>query len=51
MVQILKQLIEEKSKDKQVFFVYGGVEAEEREKITLTEKSDNAIIIASYGTF
>ena len=30
---ILKQMIEEKSKDKQVFFVYGGVEAHEREKI------------------
>ena len=49
---ILKQMIEEKSKDKQVFFVYGGVEAHEREKIrAITEKSDNAIIIASYGTF
>ena len=49
---ILKQLIEEKNKDKQVFFVYGGVEAHEREKIrAITEKSDNAIIIASYGTF
>ena len=49
---ILKQLIEEKNKDKQVFFVYGGVEANEREKIrAITEKSDNAIIIASYGTF
>ena len=49
---ILKQLIEEKNYGKQVFFVYGGVEAEEREKIrALTEKSNNAIIIASYGTF
>jgi len=49
---ILKQLIEDKAKDKKVFFVYGGVEAEEREKIRfITEKSDNAIIIASYGTF
>jgi superfamily II DNA or RNA helicase len=49
---ILKQMIEEKNKDKQVFFVYGGVEALEREKIrAITEKSDNAIIVASYGTF
>ena len=49
---ILKEMIEERSKDKQVFFVYGGVEAHEREKIrAITEKSDNAIIIASYGTF
>ena len=49
---ILKELIEEKAENKKVFFVYGGVEAEEREKIRfITEKSDNAIIIASYGTF
>jgi superfamily II DNA or RNA helicase len=49
---LLKQLIEEKADDKKVFFVYGGVEAEEREKIRfITEKSDNSIIIASYGTF
>ena len=50
--EILKQLIEEKAQDKKVFFVHGGVEADEREKIReITEKSDNAIIIASYGTF
>ena len=49
---ILKQLIEEKAGDRKVFFVYGGVEANERESIrAITEKSDNAIIIASYGTF
>ena len=49
---ILKQLIEDKAEDRKIFFVYGGVEAEEREKIRfITEKSDNAIIIASYGTF
>ena len=48
----LKKLIEEKSDDKKVFFVYGGVEEEEREKIRfITEKSDGAIIVASYGTF
>jgi type I site-specific restriction endonuclease len=35
-----------------VFFVYGGVAAEEREKIRfITEKSEGAIIVASYGTF
>jgi len=49
---ILKQLIEDKAEDKKVFFVFGGVEADERESIrAITEKSDNAIIIASYGTF
>ena len=37
---------------KKSFYVYGGVEAEEREKIReITGKSDNAIIVASYGTF
>jgi len=49
---ILKELIENKAENKKVFFVYGGVEADERENIrAITEKSDNAIIIASYGTF
>ena len=49
---LLKDLIESKNKDKQVFFVYGGVDTHEREKIrAITEQSDNAIIIASYGTF
>ena len=50
--RILKELIENKDKERKVFFVYGGVNADEREKIrAITEKSDNAIIIASYGTF
>ena len=35
-----------------VFFVHGGVPTEDREKIReITEKQDNAIIVASYGTF
>ena len=38
--------------DRKVFFVYGGVDAEDREKIReITEKETNAIIVASYGTF
>jgi len=50
--KILKELIEEKGDKHSIFYVHGGVEAEEREKIReITEKSDNAIIIASYGTF
>jgi superfamily II DNA or RNA helicase len=50
--EILKGLIEEKALDRKVFFVHGGVEADERENIrAITEQSDNAIIIASYGTF
>ena len=50
--QKLKEMIEEKADDKKIFYVHGGVEAEEREKIRfITEKSDNAIIVASFGTF
>jgi len=50
--KILKELIEEKADKHNIFYVHGGVEADEREKIrAITEKSDNAIIIASYGTF
>ena len=50
--QTLKEMIEEKADDKKIFYVHGGVEAEEREKIRfITEKSDNAIIVASFGTF
>lgn len=38
--------------ERKVFFVHGGVEAEEREQIRqLTEQQNNCIIIASYGTF
>jgi len=37
---------------RKVFFVYGGVDAEEREEVRrITELENNAIIIASYGTF
>ena len=50
--EILKKLIEDKAQDKKVFYVHGGVEADVREDIrAITEKSDNAIIIASYGVF
>ena len=37
---------------RKVFFVHGGVDAEERELVRkITEKENNAIIVASYGTF
>jgi len=40
------------NKDRKVFFVFGGTDAETRESIrSITEKETNAIIIASYGTF
>ena len=35
-----------------VFFVHGGVDTEDREKVReITESENNAIIVASYGTF
>ena len=38
--------------DRKVFFVYGGVDSLEREKIrSIVEDEKDAIIIASYGTF
>ena len=40
------------STDRKVFFVHGGVDAEQRESIReITENESNAIIVASYGTF
>ena len=50
--KVLEELIRLKDEKRKVFFVYGGVNADEREEIrAITEKSDNAIIVASYGTF
>ena len=38
--------------NRKVFFVHGGVDAEERELVReITERENNAIIVASYGTF
>jgi len=38
--------------DRKVFFIHGGVDAEERELVReITENESNAIIVASYGTF
>jgi superfamily II DNA or RNA helicase len=51
--QVLYDLINRsKQSDRQVFFVHGGVDAEEREQVReITETENNAIIVASYGTF
>ena len=41
-----------KTDNRHVFFVHGGVDTEDREKVReITEKENNAIIVASYGTF
>jgi len=48
----LYELIRNKAGDREVFFVYGGVDTQQREQVrAITEKSDDAIIVASYGTF
>lgn len=51
--KILYDMVNNKvSKDRRVFFVFGGTDADTRESIrAITEKQSNAIIIASYGTF
>jgi superfamily II DNA or RNA helicase len=50
--EILYNDILASAKDKQVFFVHGGIDANTREEIRhRTEQSDNTIIVASYGTF
>ncbi len=49
----LYELINKSKVDnRHVFFVHGGVDTEDREKVReITEKENNAIIVASYGTF
>ena len=49
----LHKLIEDKAENnRKVFYIYGGVETEEREKArAIVEKENDAIIVASYGTF
>ena len=45
-------MMEEKNPDKRVFFIHGKVEADLREEVRrIAEKVEDAIIIASYGTF
>ena len=40
------------SKERKVFYVWGGTDTETREKIrSITENEKSAIIVASYGTF
>ena len=51
--QVLYDSINESKKgDRKVFFVHGGVSADDREQIrAITERESDAIIVASYGTF
>jgi len=48
----LFDMIKTEAPHENVFFVSGGVEAQERERVRqIVEKSNNSIIVASYGTF
>jgi len=51
--EVLYNLINNsKSANRKIFFIHGGVAADEREKVReITEDQSNAIIVASYGTF
>jgi len=50
---ILHEMINKKVSDKRkVFFIHGGVDAEDRELVRkITENEKDAIIVASFGTF
>jgi len=48
----LYEQIKESCPEKDVYFIYGGTDTDLREKIRkVMEKKDNAVIVASYGTF
>ena len=50
--RILYDMITAKAQNRQIFFVYGGTDTEQREKVRqLTELENSAIIVASVGTF
>ena len=50
--KVLYNLINSAVSNRKVFFIHGGVDVEERENAReITEKENDAIIIASYGTF
>ena len=49
---LFEKINKSKDSDRKVFFIHGGVDAEERELVReITETENNAIIVASYGTF
>jgi len=50
--KILFDMINQKAGNRKVFFVHGGVDTEDREMIrSIMEKENDAIIVASFGTF
>ena len=50
--KVLYDMMKVKTPDRKIFFVHGGVEGDDRERIRgIVETESNAIIVASYGTF
>ena len=50
--KILYDMIEKEKKKRKVFFVFGGTDVDVRESIrSITERENDAIIVASFGTF
>jgi len=50
--KILFDMIKEKAGERKVFFVHGGTDTETREEIRgIMEKENDAIVVASFGTF
>jgi len=50
--KILFESLTSQNNTRKIFFIHGGVEAEDREAVRhITEKENDAIIVASYGTF
>ena len=49
---LYEKINNDKQGERKVFFVHGGVDTEQRELVReITERENNAIIVASYGTF
>jgi superfamily II DNA or RNA helicase len=50
--KLLHDMIWAKCGDRKVFFVHGGTDTQQREQVrALTEQENDAIIVASYGTY
>jgi superfamily II DNA or RNA helicase len=50
--KVLYDMFKKAAPDRKIFFIYGGIDADIREQVRrIVEKEDNAIIIASMGTF
>ena len=50
--KLLYDMMRDKDEKRKIFFIHGGVDAEDRESVrAIVEKENDAVIIASYGTF